>query len=228
MALSFPTTMLTLKPYVYLDETPNAFAVEVYVKGPQNYAYTINYTAVPHNSNTYLIKLILSGNTQGNPVSKISLPQHSLPGLQSGHTKIIVLVMQGNNIIGRTTVTRNAAGFDSNDYKLFTYLQFQQTGSLKYHGYVEMGSDELNDMILYNGQVQTRNAPLLELSVNAVPGPGAQHTAPENLHFTFNIGAAENYDPSTYDTLEMRVNGSTPKTTKGSTTDSEADASGDN
>lgn len=229
MALTFPTNMLANKPYVYLDESGTPLKIEVYVKGPQTgAAYALQASGAPQNSNTYLLTLTLTTVTTGSQVVKTIIDCSTLNGFSSTNfSKIVVRVVYQNNMVGRTTIIIGAYDFDAVDYKLFSYLQFIRTGTLKYHGLLELGPDELSQVNISqpSNPVGNQSDFIMRLNVNVVQAN--IYTNAVTPHFTYEIGSADGYDPTTYETLELRVDGSNPKKTKGSTTDSEADASGD-
>lgn len=220
--------MVVNKPYVYLNEAVNPPQLEVIVQAGQTGNFRLISTGVPGNNGVYFVDVELTQSASGSPQPKASIPYTRLSGY-SNQTKIMVRLKQNGVTLGRTFVVAGQQGFESDTYKLFSYLQFVRSGTLTYHGFIDLGTDAGNIAKLdvnSTGAINLANAPIYEILLSISIGV-ASTTAPPYLIFSYNINNTEYYDPSTFETISMLVTGDAPKKTKGSTTDSEADASGD-
>lgn len=221
--------MLPLKPFVWLNETGTYPIIEIKVQctsGQNNLILSQSGSGQSNGSSVFVITFTLSPGNTANPGGGIQNGAFDFANATnySGQKKIIIRTVDPlDNLKGRTTVflAQNPAHFITSPCKVFCYLKFINSAEVRQYIYVDFAGHQSINSLSTPPTINISNSPKYSLLYN---GTNLQNPINED-NFLLNTG--NNYDPSTYDQVEVSIMYSGRLEGKGTTTDSEADASGD-
>jgi hypothetical protein len=205
--------LITGKPYVFLDEvTTGQKSLSVIA-----YCNSITYVNEVIQNNTLIVKYNVSISGTLSIQSPATNPRVLT---NSGYTKIAVRFYDSGTLIGSSTIPLiNPTAYESNPYNIHCYLKSVPTAGTHLYFYVDMTG---SGYLIPNNPSEVSLLPnenKMILYFDERTGTGGA--------INRNVSLA-NYDPSTYNRIEVKIRNSTLTKGKGTTDQSDADASGDN
>lgn len=221
--------MLPLKPFIWLDETGTNPKIEIKVQctsGQNNLILSQTGNGQSNGSSVYVVTFTLTSGNTGNPGGGIQNGSFDFANATNytGQKKIIVRTVDPlDNLKGRTTVFLGQipTHFLASPCKVFCYLKFINSAEVRQYIYVDFAGHQNINSLSAPPTVNLSSPPKFCLVYN---GTNLQNQVNED---NFLLNSGNNYDPSTFDQVEVSIMYNGKLEGKGTTTDSEADASGD-
>lgn len=214
--------MEPLKPYVWLDESPNPDTIKVKmycIANSQN--YIVDEVDCNNQGDAFLIKIKLKVSDDimpsGFPEITKTLQLDSTINY-TNNEKIVVKTLLGSIVKGTTTVFLKNNNFTSNNLQVFCWLKFHN--STKLESFIKVNGLSSNKL-KFDGY--TQHLPSRKFILN-YSNAGINTTNEDNR--VIDNTTSPPYDTSLHDSIVVNVTSGTNHGT-GTTTDSEADSSGD-